>query len=277
MQKNKNLIRNIGIALLNIFMIVSLVLVLILKNDYGYNLYWVITPFLMVLVLMVISRWSVRGLNVDRNESIVIQRSFDDTTVISTVIFGIIYLTIQFIDYIKHGLINNSIVIIIFFVVMVAYELITYLAIHVAKRDTARLLEKIYNKGPEINGLNDILYVYKNDNIEKDYGINDLKIYVQRTESSISSKIKVEYTFIGRQLDDEFYRMISTYTNRPPLSKYGIIPTFKCGIDLSMLNIEIYMYSKTNSHSYLRDCNYMDSKVKLISPIKVDLYEKDFE
>ena len=115
------------------------------------------------------------------------------------------------------------------------------------------------------------------NNIEKDYGINDLKIYVQRTESSISSKIKVEYTFIGRQLDDEFYRMISTYTNRPPLSKYGIIPTFKCGIDLSMLNIEIYMYSKTNSHSYLRDCNYMDSKVKIISTIKVDLYEKDFE
>ena len=50
MQKNKNLIRNIGIVLLNIFMIVSLVLVLILKNDYGYNLYWVITPFLMILV-----------------------------------------------------------------------------------------------------------------------------------------------------------------------------------------------------------------------------------
>lgn len=146
MQKTKNLIRNIGIVLLNIFMIVSLVLVLILKNDYGYNLYWVITPFLMVLVLMVISRWSVRGLNVDRNESIVIQRSFDDTTVITTVIFGIIYLTIQFIDYIKHELINNSIVIIIFFVVMITYELITYLAIYVAKRDTARLLEKIYNK-----------------------------------------------------------------------------------------------------------------------------------
>ena len=146
MQKNKNLIRNVGIILLNIFMIVSLVLVLMLKNDYGYNLYWVITPFLMVLVLMVISRWNVRGLNVDRNESIVIQRSFDDTAVISTVIFGIIYLTIQFIDYVKHGLINNSIVIIIFFVVMIAYELITYLAIYVAKRDTARLLEKIYNK-----------------------------------------------------------------------------------------------------------------------------------
>ncbi len=146
MQKSKILIRNIGIILLNIFMVVSLVLVLFQKNDYGYNLYWVISPFLMVLVLMVIGRWSIRGLNVDREESQVIQRSFDDTTTISTVIFGIIYLTIQFIDYVKNGLTNNSIIIIIFFVVMITYELITYLAIYVAKRDTARLLEKTYNK-----------------------------------------------------------------------------------------------------------------------------------
>ena len=146
MQKSKILIRNIGIILLNIFMVVSLVLVLFQKNDYGYNLYWVISPFLMVLVLMVIGRWSIRGLNVDREESQVIQRSFDDTTTISTVIFGIMYLTIQFIDYVKNGLTNNSIIIIIFFVVMITYELITYLTIYVAKRDTARLLEKTYNK-----------------------------------------------------------------------------------------------------------------------------------
>ncbi len=146
MQRNKNLIRNIGIVLLNVFMVVSLVFVLILKNDYGYNLYWVITPFLMVLVLMVIGRWSVRGLNVDKEESRVIQRSFDDTTVVSTLIYGVIYLTIQFIDYVKKGIINNPIIIIVFFVVMVAYELVTYLAIYVAKRDTAILLEKTYNK-----------------------------------------------------------------------------------------------------------------------------------
>ena len=51
MQKSKIIIRNIGIVLLNVFMVVSLILVLFQKNDYGYNLYWVITPFLMVLVL----------------------------------------------------------------------------------------------------------------------------------------------------------------------------------------------------------------------------------
>lgn len=116
------------------------------------------------------------------------------------------------------------------------------------------------------------------NSIEKDCGINNLKIYVQRIiDTSISSKIKVEYTFIGKQFDDELYKMIYAYTSKPPLSKYGIMPTFKCCLDLCMLDAEIYLYSKTNSHSYLRNCDYTDPKVKIISPIKVDLYEKDYE
>lgn len=47
MQENKTIIRNIGIVLLNIFMVVSLILVLMLKNDYSYRLYWAITPFFL--------------------------------------------------------------------------------------------------------------------------------------------------------------------------------------------------------------------------------------
>ena len=145
MQKSKTIIRNIGIVLLNIFMVVSLILVLMLKNDYGYRLYWVITPFLMVLVLLVIKKWSARGLNADTEESKVIQRSFDDTTTLSTVFFGIIYLVIQGVECIRKDIINNPYVIVGFFIVMIIYEAFTYLAIYVAKRDTARLLEKKYN------------------------------------------------------------------------------------------------------------------------------------
>lgn len=145
MQKSKTLIRNIGIVLLNIFMVVSLVLVLMLKNDYGYRLYWVITPFLMVLILLVIKKWSARGLNADTEESKVIQRSFDDTTTLSTVFFGIIYLFIQGVECIRKDIINNPYIIIGFFIVMIIYEAFTYLSIYVAKRDTARLLEKKYN------------------------------------------------------------------------------------------------------------------------------------
>lgn len=145
MQKRKTMIRNITIVLLNIFMVISLVLVLMLKNDYGYNLYWVITPFLTVLVISVIQKWSVRGLNVDTEESKVIQRSFDDTTTLSTVFFGVIYLFIQGVEYWKEDITHNPVVIIGFFIVMVVYELFTYFAIYIAKRDTARLLEKTYH------------------------------------------------------------------------------------------------------------------------------------
>ena len=37
-------------------------------------------------------------------------------------------------------------------------------------------LKKIYNEGPVINGLDDILYVYKNDNIEKSYALKGVSI-----------------------------------------------------------------------------------------------------
>lgn len=90
----KNAIK-IAIVILNIFLIVSLLLVLVFKNDYGYSLYWVICPFLLVVVLLLINKWSVLGLNADTNDSKLIQRSFDDITVVSTVFFGLIYLLIQ--------------------------------------------------------------------------------------------------------------------------------------------------------------------------------------
>lgn len=142
----KNAIK-IAIVLLNIFLIVSLLLVLVFKNDYGYSLYWVICPFLLVVVLLLINKWSVLGLNADTNDSKLIQRSFDDTTVVSTVFFGLIYLLIQGLQMWKEELSRNSFVIIGFFIVVIIYQMITYLAIYNAKKETRVLLEKINKNG----------------------------------------------------------------------------------------------------------------------------------
>lgn len=142
----KNAIR-IAIVLLNIFLIVSLLLVLVFKNDYGYSLYWVICPFLLVVVLLLINKWSVLGLNADTTDSKLIQRSFDDTTVVSTVFFGLIYLLIQGLQMWKEELSRNSFVIIGFFIVVIIYQMITYLAIYNAKKETKALLEKINKNG----------------------------------------------------------------------------------------------------------------------------------
>ena len=129
----KNAIK-IAIVLLNIFLIVSLLLVLVFKNDYGYSLYWVICPFLLVVVLLLINKWSVLGLNADTTDSKLIQRSFDDTTVVSTVFFGLIYLLIQGLQMWKEELSRNSFVIIGFFIVVIIYQMITYLAKYNAKK-----------------------------------------------------------------------------------------------------------------------------------------------
>lgn len=142
----KNAIK-IAIVLLNIFLIVSLLLVLVFKNDYGYSLYWVICPFLLVVVLLLINKWSVLGLNSDTTDSKLIQRSFDDTTVVSTVFFGLIYLLIQGLQMWKEELSRNSFVIIGFFIVVIIYQMITYLAIYNAKKETKALLEKINKNG----------------------------------------------------------------------------------------------------------------------------------
>ena len=142
----KNAIK-IAIVLLNLFLIVSLLLVLVFKNDYGYSLYWVICPFLLVVVLLLINKWSVLGLNADTKDSKLIQRSFDDTTVVSTVFFGLIYLLIQGLQMWKEELTRNSFVIIGFFIVVIIYQMITYLAIYNAKKETRVLLEKINKNG----------------------------------------------------------------------------------------------------------------------------------
>ena len=142
----KNAIK-IAIVLLNLFLIVSLLLVLVFKNDYGYSLYWVICPFLLVVVLLLINKWSVLGLNADTKDSKLIQRLFDDTTVVSTVFFGLIYLLIQGLQMWKEELSRNSFVIIGFFIVVIIYQMITYLAIYNAKNKTRVLLEKINKNG----------------------------------------------------------------------------------------------------------------------------------
>ena len=143
---NKNLIKNISIISLNIIIIISLILVLKFKVNYGYSMFWVVCPFLMILILSIIQKWSVRGLNADVDKSKTIQRSFDDTTTLSTVFFGLIYLIIQGIEVWKENITNNQVIIIGFFIIMIVYELFTYLAIYNAKKETKELLEKKYKK-----------------------------------------------------------------------------------------------------------------------------------
>lgn len=113
--------------------------------------------------------------------------------------------------------------------------------------------------------------------IEERLETNNLKIYVVRDTISKSDKQEVEYTILGEYNENILKETISKIINVPPLSKYGIVPNFKFKKTIELLEEPYYMYSRSNSYSYMRNIDILDTKVKVISPIKVDLHEKDYE
>ena len=113
--------------------------------------------------------------------------------------------------------------------------------------------------------------------IEERLETNNLKIYVVRNTVSKSDKQEVEYTILGKYNENILKETISKIINVPPLSKFGIVPNFIFKETIEALEEPYYMYSRSNSYSYMRDIDISDNKVKVISPIKVDLHEKDYE
>lgn len=113
--------------------------------------------------------------------------------------------------------------------------------------------------------------------IEEKLNTNLLKIYVERAGQNNPDKQKVEYTILGDHIEDEMKEIISKIVSIPPLSKFCIAPDFKFKKTIELLEGSYYLYSRTNSYSYMRNVNLSDEKVKVISPIKVDLHEKDYE
>ena len=149
MRKTK--ILNSLLVVFNILIIMSLIIALIIKTKLAYSLYWFIVPLLILLLILVIREWSKRGQDSDIDKSKIdksktIQRSFDDTTTLSTVFYGLIYLIIMFIDTFNENIKNSPYILIGFFIITVIYELFIYLAIYNANKETAKLLKEQHNK-----------------------------------------------------------------------------------------------------------------------------------
>ena len=144
MRKTK--ILNTLLVIFNILIIASLILALIMKTKLAYSLYWFIVPVVILLLILVIREWSKRGQDSDIDKSKTIQRSFDDTTTLSTVFYGLIYLIIMFIDTFNENIKNSPYILIGFFIITVIYELFIYLTIYNANKETAKLLKEQHNK-----------------------------------------------------------------------------------------------------------------------------------
>lgn len=101
-----------------------------------------------------------------------------------------------------------------------------------------------------------------------------IKVFVERL--SVNSKRQSVKYVIYDASKEIFEPIIANAVDEAPLSKFEIDPIFEF-VDSYDDNRDLYFYSITNSYSYLRNVSLNDSKVKVISSIKVDLKECDYE
>ena len=114
--------------------------------------------------------------------------------------------------------------------------------------------------------------------IQNATSFKQFKIIVEIDQKSeLSNKlIKVIYKFIGDYDKDTFLDIINKNTIIPPLSKFGIEPSFIFQ-DIEELDTNgYYGYTQTNTHSFVKDIALSSTKVRVLSKICVDINEKDY-
>ena len=134
-------ILKIAVILLSIFFVVSFGLSQIIGNDYFKNMFWVSTSLLTVGLILELNAWSKLGLDIDKNKSKTIKRSFDDSTTLLVVFFGTLLCLVVLFDTLNHNVMKNNLVIIGAFIMTLEFELFMYLSVWNAKKDTANLLK----------------------------------------------------------------------------------------------------------------------------------------
>ena len=100
------------------------------------------------------------------------------------------------------------------------------------------------------------------------------KVIVERIRRE-GSQSEVKYSLVGVS-EDMVEKIIVQAISKAPLSKYEITPLITYQDKLDDYK-QWFCYSITNSYSYMRNTTYNDPRVRVLSLIKVDLNEKDYE
>lgn len=109
--------------------------------------------------------------------------------------------------------------------------------------------------------------------LQEETGIQ-VKVFVERLSMNLNRQaVKYTFLFIEKELAEP---IISEAIKKTPLSKFEIDPIFEYN-DSTPDTGEMFFYSITNSYSYMRDVTVNSPRTKVISSIKVDLKESDYE
>lgn len=139
--RKSNIIKKL-LILVNILVPIFTILVLIFKSKLTYSLYWISIPILIFFIISFIYEVDKGLVDSDLDESKKIKRLYNDSTTVSTVFYALIYLGIEFIDTLNNSVRDNVYLVCGFYAITLFYELIIYLSIRNAMKETSKLLNE---------------------------------------------------------------------------------------------------------------------------------------
>ena len=132
----------LSLIISNLLLVVSLILALVLDINKIYSLYWIIIPVVMFILLLLMKKYDKQGLNIDKEKSSSIIRTYNDMTTVATTFYFLIYLMIMFYEMFNESIKHNSYLIICFFILTLLYEFTLITSINNANKETIKLLYK---------------------------------------------------------------------------------------------------------------------------------------
>lgn len=130
----------------NIIMFIIFILLLILKENFTYGLYWAFVNIYIIVDLLNITHWDYEGLKADKKKSDNIISNYRDLTAITMVLSGLFYVIVLFFDSLKIDVMHNTFVIVTLYILLLVSQLFNQTSIYKAKKETAKLAESISGK-----------------------------------------------------------------------------------------------------------------------------------
>lgn len=133
------------LVILNLILLISLFLSITNDNKTFTLIYWFDAPITIFTNLYLIRIYIENSLNIDKENSKNITRSFSNITTVISIIYIAIFLFIMLYSKVENLLIINYIQV-LFCIITIAFEIVYDASIIKAKRETKELIDKKYNK-----------------------------------------------------------------------------------------------------------------------------------
>lgn len=128
------------LIIVNILLLISLIGVILSKLKY--STFWLLSAVVIFVSLLLLREVDKTNMDLDKHESKLIKRGYNDSTTLIIVLYMLVYLVIIFIQTFNEKLVNNIYLISGFTLITYLVQLFTYVSIKSAMKDTSKLLDK---------------------------------------------------------------------------------------------------------------------------------------